>query len=135
MSQVSGNKVNAIQPSKNLGTVIDTQVSGEAVNNAKLEYRKVTDVQATQVSGEVHNTNYMGINEEGMDIRAAKKVTGNELNVQTNPTLYAAKAAIITAANAEIAEQEEAKKIKNHPVVEVPEVPEEPVVDEGGEEE
>lgn len=112
MSQVSGNKINAIQPSKNLGTVIDTQVSGEAVNNATHEYRKVTDVQPTQVSGEVHNTNYMGINEEGMDIRAAKKITGNELNVQTNPTIWDAKATIINEANAKIAEQEAAKKAK-----------------------
>ncbi len=113
MAQVSGNKIEAIQPSKNVGTVIDTQVSGEAVNNAKLEYRKITEVQASQVSGEVHNTNYMGINEEGMDIRAAKKVTGNELNVQTNPTVWDAKASIIDNANALIAEQEAAKKAKN----------------------
>lgn len=133
MSQVSGNKINAIQPSKNIGTVVNTHVSGEAVNDAKLAYRKLTDVQPTQVSGERHNTNYMGINEEGMDIREAKKITGNELNVQTNPTIWDGKAAILTAANTEIAKQEEAKKVKNHPVVEEP--AEEPVVDEGGEEE
>ena len=112
MSQVSGNKINTIQPSKNVGTVIDTQVSGEAVNNAELAYRKVTDVQPTQVSGEVHNTNYMGINAEGMDIRAAKKITGNELNVQTNPTIWKGKATIIEEANAKIAVQEAAKKGK-----------------------
>lgn len=131
MSQVSGNKINAIQPSKNVGTVVNTHVSGNAVNDAKLEYRKLTDVQPTQVSGERHNTNYMGINEEGMDIRAAKKITGNELNVQTNPTIWDGKAAIIEGANAAIAKQEEAKKAKNHPVAE-----EAPVVEEGeGEEE
>lgn len=131
MSQVSGNKINAIQPSKNVGTVVNTHVSGNAINDAKLEYRKLTDVAATQVSGERHNTNYMGINEEGMDIRAAKKITGNELNVQTNPTIWDGKAAIIEGANAAIAKQEEAKKAKNHPVAE-----EAPVVEEGdGEEE
>lgn len=128
MSQVSGNKINTIQPSKNIGTVVNTHVSGEAVNDAKLAYRKLTDVQPTQVSGERHNTNYMGINEEGMDIRAAKKITGNELNVQTNPTIWDGKAAILKAADAEIAKQEEAKKAKNHPVVA------EAVVDEGEEE-
>ena len=128
MSQVSGNKINAIQPSKNIGTVVNTHVSGEAVNDAKLAYKKLTDVQPTQVSGERHNTNYMGINEEGMDIREAKKITGNELNVQTNPTIWDGKAAILTAANAKIAKQEEAKKVKNHPVVE------EEVINEGEEE-
>lgn len=132
MSQVSGNKINTIQPSKNIGTVVNTHVSGEAVNDAKLAYRKLTDVQPTQVSGERHNTNYMGINEEGMDIREAKKITGNELNVQTNPTIWDGKAAILKAADAEIAKQEEAKKVKNHPVVAEP--AEEPVVDEGEEE-
>ena len=48
-----------------------------------------------------------------MDIRAAKKVTGNELNVQTNPTIWDAKASIINNANRAIAEQEAAKKAKN----------------------
>lgn len=113
MSQTANNKINNVQPSKNLGTVIDTQVSGEAHNNAKLEYRKLTDVKNTQVSGEVHNTNYMGINDEGIDIRNAKKITGNELNVQTHPTFYAGRASIIAQANEAIAEQELAVKTKN----------------------
>ena len=128
MSQVSGNKINAIQPSKNVGTVVNTHVSGNAINDAKLEYRKLTDVAATQVSGERHNTNYMGINAEGMDIRAAKKITGNELNIKTNPTIWDGKTAIIEGANAAIVKQEEAKKAKNHPVAE-----EVPVAEEGEE--
>lgn len=113
MSQVSGNKINAIQASKNLGTVVNTQVSGNAINNARHEYRKNTDVQATQVDGNRHLTNYMGVNNEGMDILAAKKISNNELNVDTNPTLYAAKENIIYEANQTIAEQEDAKKSKN----------------------
>jgi hypothetical protein len=116
-TQVSGNKVLNIQPSKNMGTVINTQVSGEKIN-ATHEYRKLTDVQPTQVSGERHNTNYMGINDEGMDIRAAKKITGNELNIQTHPTFYEGKNSIIAEANALLAAQEADKKEKNHPVVE-----------------
>lgn len=73
MAQVSGNKINTVQASKNLGTVVDTQVSG-AKSNGTLEYRKLTNVAATQVSGQNKTTNYMGINAEGMDIRAAKKI-------------------------------------------------------------
>lgn len=112
-TQVSGNKQVNIQPSKNLGTVINTEVSGNYKKGVHA-YRKITDVQPTQVSGEVHNTNYMGINDEGMDIRGTKKITGNELNVQTYPTAEDAKADFIADANELIAQQEaEAKK---HPV-------------------
>lgn len=113
-TQVSGNKQLNVQPSKNLGTVINTEVSGNS-REGKYEYRKITDVQPTQVSGEVHNTNYMGINDEGMDIRAAKKITGNELNVQTYPTAYDAKKDFIADANEEIARQEADKKSKGYP--------------------
>lgn len=113
-TQVSGNKQLNIQPSKNLGTVINTEVSGNA-REGKYEYRKITDVQPTQVSGERHNTNYMGINDEGMDIRAAKKITGNELNVQTFPTAQKAKDTFIENANEEIARQEADKKSKGFP--------------------
>ena len=56
MSQVSGNKINAIQPSKNIGTVVNTHVSGEAVNDAKLAYKKLTDVQPTQVRDRRHES-------------------------------------------------------------------------------
>lgn len=113
-TQVSGNKQLNVQPSKNLGTVINTEVSGNS-REGRLEYRKITDVQPTQVSGEVHNTNYMGVNDEGMDIRAAKKITGNELNVQTYPTAYDAKKDFIADANEEIARQEADKKSKGFP--------------------
>lgn len=110
-TQVSGNKQVNIQPSKNLGTVIDTEVSGNRIN-ATLKYKKLTAVQPTQVSGEVHNTNYMGVNDEGMNIRNAKKITGNELNVETYPTKQDAQAGYIYTANALIAQQEADKKSK-----------------------
>lgn len=110
-TQVSGTKQLNIQPSKNLGTVINTEVSGNHIKGVH-EYKKITDVQPTQVSGEVHNTNYLGVNDEGMDIRAAKKITGNELNVQTFPTADDAKAKFIEDANKEIAKQEADKKSK-----------------------
>ncbi|MCQ2968536.1 MAG: hypothetical protein MJ191_00165 [Clostridium sp.] len=118
-TQVSGLKNTNITPSKNLGTKVNTIVPGTAEHpsnissDAQLGYKKVTDVLPTQVSGEVHNTNYMGINDEGMDIREAKKITGNELNVETNPTAYFAKDSILAASNTLIAEQEMDKKIKN----------------------
>ena len=99
MAQVSGNKINTIQASKNLGTVINTQVSGEK-SNGQLAYRKVTNVVPTQVSGLNKTTNYMGINEEGMDIRAAKKV--DETALATNQ--YEAKAAILAEADAKLNE-------------------------------
>lgn len=124
MAQVSGNKINAVQPSKNLGTVIDNQVSGEK-SDAMIGHRNLTDVQNTQVSGENKMTNYMGINAAGMDIFNTKKISENELNVKDNPTAYAAKENVIKAANVEIAKQEQAKKDKAHTVVEG----EEPVVD------
>lgn len=112
-TQVSGNKQLNIQPSKNLGTVINTEVSGN-YKKGVYAYKKITDVQPTQVSGEVHNTNYMGVNDEGMDIRGTKKITGDELNVQTYPTAEDARADFIADANELIAQQEaEAKK---HPV-------------------
>lgn len=133
MAQVSGKKVNYVPASKNLGTVINNQVSGSKVD-AKLEYNKITDVAKTQLYGQQKLTNYMGINDEGMNIFEAKKVTGNELNVQTNPTIWDGKAAIISAANTEIIEQEEAKKAKNHPVVETPTEPENPSEGEEGSE-
>jgi hypothetical protein len=110
-TQVSGNKQLNIQPSKNQGTIINTQVSGNYREGVH-EYKKITDVQPTQVSGERHNTNYMGINDEGMDIRAAKKITGNELNVETFPTAQKAKDTFIENANEEIARQEADKKSK-----------------------
>jgi hypothetical protein len=113
-TQVSGTKQLNIQPSKNLGTVIDTQVSGNYREGVH-QYKKITDVQNTQVSGERHNTNYMGINDEGMDIREAKKITGNELNVETYPTAQKAKATFISNANEEIARQEADKKSKGFP--------------------
>ena len=111
MAQVSGNKVNYVPASKNLGTVINNQVSGNKVD-AKLEYNKITDVAKTQLDGQQKLTNYMGINDEGMNIFAAKKVTGNELNVQTNPTIWDAKNKIIAESNALIAAQEADKKAK-----------------------
>lgn len=99
MAQVSGNKVTTIQASKNLGTVVNTQVSGEK-SNGQLGYRKITDVVPTQVSGLNKTTNYMGINEEGIDIRAAKKV--DETALATNQ--YEAKAAILAEADAKLNE-------------------------------
>ena len=93
MAQVSGNKVSTVQASKNLGTVVNTQVSGEKSNGA-LGYKKITNVQPSQVSGLNKTTNYMGINEEGMDIRAAKKI--DEKALATNH--YDAKAAILKEA-------------------------------------
>lgn len=113
-TQVSGNKQLNIQPSKNQGTVVNTVVSGNSIN-AVHEYKKITDVLPTQVSGERHNTNYMGINDEGMNIRGAKKITGNEFNVQTHPTVQDAQAAYIKECNEAIAAQELDKKAKNHP--------------------
>lgn len=113
-TQVSGIKQLNIQPSRNEGTIINTQVSGNFVNGV-WEYKKITNVKPTQVSGEVHNTNYMGINDEGMDIRAAKKITGDELNVITNPTVQDAQATFIAEANEEIVKQEADKKAKNAP--------------------
>lgn len=93
MAQVSGNKVTTIQASKNLGTVVDTQVSGEKANG-RLGYKKITNVAPTQVSGLNKTTNYMGINVEGMDIRAAKKI--DEKALATNH--YDSKAAILKEA-------------------------------------
>ena len=90
MAQVSGSKVTTIQASKNLGTVVNTQVSGEK-SNGKLGYKKLTNGKPTQVSGLNKTTNYMGINTEGMDIRAAKKI--DEKALATNQ--YEAKAAIL----------------------------------------
>ena len=89
MAQVSGNKVTTVQASKNLGTVVNTQVSGEK-SNGKLGYKKLTNGKPTQVSGLNKTTYYMGINTEGMDIRAAKKV--DETALATNQ--YESKAAI-----------------------------------------
>lgn len=109
--QVSGNKIRTIQASKNLGTVINTQVSGVA-SSAQHAYKKLTNVEATQVSGQQKLTNYMGINDEGMDIFAVKKHAENELNLTTNPTIYEAKQNIIADCNAAIAEQEADKKSK-----------------------
>lgn len=97
MAQVSGNKINTVQASKNLGTVVNTQVSGDK-SNGTLEYRKLTNVAATQVSGQNKTTNYIGINDEGMDIRAAKKI--DEKALTTNH--YEAKAAILKEANAKL---------------------------------
>ena len=99
MAQVSGNKVTAIQASKNLGTVINTQVSGDK-SNGSVGYKKLTNVKPTQVSGLNKTTNYMGINEEGMDIRKAKKI--DETALATNQ--YEAKAAILAEADAKLNE-------------------------------
>lgn len=111
MGQVSGNKIQRIMPSKNIGTKINTQVSGNKVD-AKHEYNKITDVQKTQLDGQQKVTNYMGINDAGMDIMKAKKVTGNELNVQTNPTIWGGRANILKAANETIAKHEADLKVK-----------------------
>lgn len=116
-TQVSGNKIHTIQASKNLGTVIDTQVSGEK-SAAQHGYKKLTNVQATQVSGQQKLTNYMGINDEGMDIFAAKKHAANELNLETNPTIYEGKQNILDEVNAKIEAQEADKKRKHTPVTE-----------------
>lgn len=99
MAQVSGNKVTAIQASKNLGTVINTQVSGDK-SNGSVGYKKLTNVKPTQVSGLNKTTNYMGINEEGIDIRKAKKI--DETALATNQ--YEAKAAILAEADAKLNE-------------------------------
>lgn len=123
-TQVSGNKVHTIQASKNLGTVINTQVSGEK-SAAQHGYKKLTNVQATQVSGQQKLTNYMGINDEGMDIFAAKKHAENELNLETNPTIYEGKQNIIADVNAKIEAQEADKKRKHAPVSEAATVAEE----------
>ena len=90
MAQVSGNKVTTIQASKNLGTVINTQVSGDK-SNGSVGYKKITNVKPTQVSGLNKTVNYMGINAEGMDIRKAKKI--DEKALATNH--YDSKAAIL----------------------------------------
>ena len=119
MPQVSGNKVQTIQPSKNMGTVINNEVSGNKID-AVHEYKKITNVLPTQVDGQDKMTNYMGINDEGMDIMAAKKITGNELNVQTNPTVYDAKATTIHNANKLIAKQEADAKAKHNPSADEP---------------
>ena len=89
MAQVSGNKVTTIQASKNLGTVINTQVSGNK-SNSSIGYKKITNVKPTQVSGLNKTTNYIGVNDEGMDIRKAKKIDKKAL--ATNQ--YESKAAI-----------------------------------------
>lgn len=99
MAQVSGNKVTTIQASKNLGTVINTQVSGDK-SNGSVGYKKITNVKPTQVSGLNKTTNYMGINEEGIDIRKAKKI--DETALATNQ--YEAKAAILAEADAKLNE-------------------------------
>lgn len=111
MGQVSGNKIQSIMPSKNIGTKINTQVSGNKID-AKHEYNKITDVQKTQLDGQQKVTNYMGINDEGMDIMKAKKVTGDELNVITNPTIWEGKAKILKAADERIAQHEADVKTK-----------------------
>ena len=111
MGQVSGNKIQSIMPSKNIGTKINTQVSGNKID-AKHEYNKITDVQKTQLDGQQKVTNYMGINDEGMDIMKAKKVTGDELNVITNPTIWEGKAKILKAADERIAQHEADVKAK-----------------------
>lgn len=129
-TQVSGNKVHTIQASKNLGTVINTQVSGEK-SAAQHGYKKLTNVQATQVSGQQNLTNYMGINDEGMDIFATKKHAEDELNLETNPTIYEGKQNIIDEVNAKIETQEADKKRKYAPVSES--TPEEGGDDENGE--
>lgn len=113
-TQVSGEKVHAVQASKNLGTVINTQVSGEK-SAAQHGYKKLTNVQATQVSGQQKLTNYMGINDEGMNIFATKKHAENELNLETNPTIYEGKQNIIDEVNAKIETQEADKKRKYAP--------------------
>ncbi len=123
MGQVSGNKIQSIMPSKNIGTKINTQVSGNKID-AKHEYNKITDVQKTQLDGQQKVTNYMGINDEGMDIMKAKKITGDELNVITNPTIWEGKAKILKAADERIAQHEADVKAKANGVTseEKPEV-------------
>ena len=115
-TQVSGNKIFNIQPSKNLGTAPKTQLSGKSVE-ATHEYRKLTNVKPTQVSGERHFTNYMGINNEGMNIFTTKKIDGHELNVTKHPTAYEMKNWIIENANSAIKEQEADKKLKHKPAI------------------
>ena len=108
MAQVSGNKINTVQASKNLGTVINTQVSGDK-SNGTLGYRKLTNVAATQVSGQNKTTNNMGINAEGMDIRAAKKI--DEKALATNQ--YDSKAAIFKDATDRLNEGTNAIAVTN----------------------
>lgn len=115
-TQVSGNKIFNIQPSKNLGTAPKTQLSGKAVE-ATHEYRKLTNVKPTQVSGGRHFTNYMGINDEGMNIFTTKKIDGDGLGVEKHPTAYEMKNWIIENANSAIKTQEADKKLKHKPVI------------------
>lgn len=115
-TQVSGNKIFNIQPSKNLGTAPKTQLSGKAVE-ATHEYRKLTNVKPTQVSGGRHFTNYMGINDEGMNIFTTKKINGDVLGVEKHPTAYEMKNWIIENANSAIKTQEADKKLKHKPVI------------------
>lgn len=115
-TQVSGNKIFNIQPSKNLGTAPKTQLSGKAVE-ATHEYRKLTNVKPTQVSGGRHFTNYMGINDEGMNIFTTKKINGDVLGIEKHPTAYEMKNWIIENANSAIKTQEADKKLKHKPVI------------------
>lgn len=113
MAQVSGNKVGTIQPSKNLGTVIDNQVSGNKVE-AYLKYKKLTEVKNTQVAGENILTNYMGINKAGMNIFVTKKISKTDESLGKYDTAHIAKETYIEDANTLIAKQEADKKKKEH---------------------
>ena len=128
-TQVSGNKVQSIQASKNLGTVVNTQLSGEK-SNGQLGYRKITNVQKTHLDGLNKVTNYMGINNEGMNIMEAKKVDSEFYNKNQ----YDCQNEILEDAKERIAIQEFDKKLKTRPVAEAATVEEgTPEEDELGE--
>jgi hypothetical protein len=127
-TQVSGNKVQSIQASKNLGTVVNTQLSGEK-SNGQLGYRKITNVQKTHLDGLNKVTNYMGINNEGMNIMEAKKVD----NEFYNKNQYDCQNEILEDVNERIAIQELDKKLKTRSVAEPATVEEGTPEDELGE--
>lgn len=107
MSQVTGNKIHTVQASKNLGTVINTQVSGEnttAIQESKARNKGVK----TQLAGLNKMANYMGTNDEGMNIFETKKV--DKTFYQKDQ--YTCQSDIIKKANEEIVKQEKAKKEK-----------------------
>lgn len=132
-TQVSGNKVQSIQASKNLGTVVNTQVSGEK-SNGQLGYKKITNVQKTHLGGLNKMTNYMGINNEGMNIMETKKV--DESFYAKNQ--YDCKNEALVAAAETLAQHEADLKAKHRPVAEpvtVEEVVEDTTTEEDEEDE
>lgn len=113
--QVSGLNNMNVPASRNVGTKINTQVSGSK-SKATLGYRKITDVKKSQVSGQNKLTNYMGINSEGMDIFHAKKIIGYSADEDGNLyDAYAVKSHIFYDADTRQAEQEYAANHKPVP--------------------